>query len=96
MHYCEIDPDCDVNGNLAERRDCGHWACDGCTDEETNLCLSCVPVNDPEYAEAVQRRAEFLDGLADRPSWYEGDVDDRVALSEYENRCRLNEERVND
>lgn len=36
---CQGEPGCN---NEPERRHCGHWACDYCTDEGTNKCLYCT------------------------------------------------------
>lgn len=51
-HICEVRDDCLSNGI---RRACGHYACDGHTDEATEQCLWCVPVYDEDYGMAVEQ-----------------------------------------
>jgi hypothetical protein len=44
---CQGEPGCEGIGVL---RDCGHHACDNCTDDETGLCIPCTPVDDLDRA----------------------------------------------
>ena len=83
---CECEPGCE---NMAERRDCGHVACDGCTDDATNYCLTCVPVDDVDYANLVSRREELQARRAHRMC--EDDVDD-VAAAEWAEQQQLEDE----
>lgn len=43
LRACEGAPHCMNDG---PRRDCGHYACDSCTDDESSRCLWCAPVGD--------------------------------------------------
>lgn len=89
MKRCEGEPGCD---GVATRRDCGHYACDACTDDATNLCSYCVPVDDIDYLDACQRREELLTRAADRMWSDQLDVDDLAAVSEWETRQRYEQE----
>lgn len=56
--WCEATEKCRARG---EKRSCGHFACDGCTDDATNLCLFCVPVDEELFQKAVLRYQEAVE-----------------------------------
>lgn len=48
---CDVSCECDEPVSL---RLCGHHACDSHTDEASDLCLYCVPVDELDYVMCVQ------------------------------------------
>lgn len=66
MRECQGEPNCT---GMGPRRACGHYACDDCTDEATDFCLCCCPVDDVDYNELVERREAFLSRAANEPDW---------------------------
>jgi hypothetical protein len=50
MQICEVFDLCCGSARL---RACGHVACDECSDEATNVCLKCVPIERVEYMQLM-------------------------------------------